>query len=82
MEVPRHWRLKKQRYQLIGENCPHCGEKIFPPRDICPNSSCGKNTFTLPLISKVEKKYYNEKGVIIEEKIKSTRLNLEELFYK
>jgi uncharacterized OB-fold protein len=37
-EAPRHWRLKNQRYRLIGEKCPNenCGEKIFPPRDICP----------------------------------------------
>lgn len=20
----------------MGEECPHCAEKIFPPRDICP----------------------------------------------
>jgi hypothetical protein len=39
MEVPRYWRLKKQRYALQGESCPHCGIKIFPPRDICPE--CG-----------------------------------------
>jgi uncharacterized OB-fold protein len=24
---------------LQGETCPHCGIKIFPPRDICPE--CG-----------------------------------------
>ena len=39
MESPRHWRLKKQRYALIGEQCPHCNAKIFPPRDVCPE--CG-----------------------------------------
>lgn len=39
MEVPRHWRLKKQRYALVGETCPHCHVKIFPPRDVCPE--CG-----------------------------------------
>jgi hypothetical protein len=39
LEIPRHWRLKKQRYGLVGEVCPHCESKIFPPRDICPN--CG-----------------------------------------
>ena len=39
MEVPRHWRLKKQRYALVGEECPHCKTKIFPPRDICPECS-------------------------------------------
>ena len=39
MEIPRHWRLRKQRYSLVGEVCPHCEAKIFPPRDVCPN--CG-----------------------------------------
>ncbi|MGQ9833462.1 MAG: Zn-ribbon domain-containing OB-fold protein [Candidatus Villigracilaceae bacterium] len=39
MEIPRHWRLKQQRYSLVGETCPHCDAKIFPPRDVCP--TCG-----------------------------------------
>jgi len=39
MEIPRHWRLKQQRYALVGETCPHCETKLFPPRDVCP--SCG-----------------------------------------
>lgn len=39
MEIPRHWRLKKQRYGLVGEVCPHCDKPLFPPRDVCPN--CG-----------------------------------------
>jgi len=46
MEIPRHWRLKQQRYALVGEVCPHCDAKIFPPRDVCPN--CGgeaRNTY-------------------------------------
>ncbi len=36
MEVARFWRTRHQRYQLVGEICPHCGTKIFPPRDVCP----------------------------------------------
>ena len=36
----RHWRLRKQRYCLIGEKCGNCETKIFPPRDIC--TDCGK----------------------------------------
>ena len=47
MEIPRHWRLKKQRYSLTGEVCPHCQAKLFPPRDIC--IECGleaKTAFT------------------------------------
>ena len=39
MEISRHWRLRKQRYGLAGEVCPHCDAKIFPPRDVC--SECG-----------------------------------------
>ncbi len=45
MEVPRHWRLRKQRYALVGEVCPHCETKLFPPRDICPQ--CGQEARTL-----------------------------------
>jgi uncharacterized OB-fold protein len=48
MEVSRHWRLRQQRYSLVGEICPECNIKIFPPRDICPD--CGheaKETFQL-----------------------------------
>ncbi len=44
MEIPRHWRLKKQRYSLTGEVCPHCQAKLFPPRDICPE--CGQDAKT------------------------------------
>ncbi|HSV86343.1 MAG TPA: zinc ribbon domain-containing protein [Levilinea sp.] len=39
MEIPRHWRLKQQRYALVGEVCNHCDAKIFPPREVCPH--CG-----------------------------------------
>ncbi|MBI3760292.1 MAG: Zn-ribbon domain-containing OB-fold protein [Chloroflexi bacterium] len=45
MEVSRHWRLRKQRYALVGEVCEHCGDKIFPPRDVCPN--CAEEAKTL-----------------------------------
>ena len=41
VEIARHWRLKPQRYGLIGEVCPDCHEKIFPPRDVCPH--CAEN---------------------------------------
>lgn len=45
MDIPRHWRLRKQRYGLVGEVCEHCDAKVFPPRDICP--SCGEEAKTL-----------------------------------
>jgi len=42
-EITRHWRLKSQRYQLVGEVCPTCGNKMFPPRDVCPE--CADNSY-------------------------------------
>ena len=45
MEIPRHWRLKNQRYKLVGEICPHCEAKLFPPRDVCPE--CGQDAKTV-----------------------------------
>ena len=45
MEISRHWRLRKQRYALMGEVCPHCDAKIFPPRDVCPE--CGHEAKSL-----------------------------------
>ena len=45
MDIPRHWRLRKQRYGMVGEVCGHCDTKLFPPRDICPE--CGEGAKTL-----------------------------------
>jgi uncharacterized OB-fold protein len=45
MEISRHWRLRQQRYALVGEVCPHCDAKLFPPRDVCPE--CGHEAKTL-----------------------------------
>jgi ribosomal protein L32 len=39
MEIPRHWRLKAQRYRLEGSICRNCGHRIFPSRPVCPD--CG-----------------------------------------
>jgi uncharacterized protein len=44
MEIPRHWRLKQQRYGLVGKVCTHCDARIFPPRDVCPK--CGSEVKT------------------------------------
>ncbi len=40
MEIPRHWRLKAQRYRLEGSSCPSCGEPMFPPRPVCAERHC------------------------------------------
>ncbi len=53
MEVPRHWRLRQQRYRLVGEICPHCETAIFPPRDICPECG-GKAKVETPFSGKGE----------------------------
>jgi len=31
MEIPRHWRLRKQRYSLIGERDSQTDGVSFPP---------------------------------------------------
>ena len=36
MGIPSNWRLRQQRYRLVGEECERCGVRIFPPRDVCP----------------------------------------------
>ena len=36
MEIPRHWRLKAQRYRLEASICAGCGRPSFPPRPVCP----------------------------------------------
>lgn len=35
MEIPRHWRLRAQRYRMEGSVCPNCGQISFPPRRVC-----------------------------------------------
>lgn len=67
MEVPRHWRLKKQRYSLIGEICPHCDEKIFPPRDICPR--CGGGTLNNNFEVQVGKANKQENRINLETRV-------------
>jgi rubredoxin-like zinc ribbon protein len=37
MEIPRHWRLKAQRYRLEGSICACCGQLSFPSRLVCPH---------------------------------------------
>jgi len=34
-----NWRLKKQRYGLVGQKCPICEVALFPCKEVCPN--CG-----------------------------------------
>lgn len=40
MEIPRHWRLRTQRYRLAGSRCPTCGQLMFPPRLVCAQCRC------------------------------------------
>jgi uncharacterized OB-fold protein len=40
-EISRLWRLRQQRYRLLGEICPDCNTPLFPPRDVCPH--CGQD---------------------------------------
>jgi uncharacterized OB-fold protein len=57
MEIPRHWRMQMARYTLAGRVCPHCGAKIFPRRDVCPQcryeirQACGENGKATEMLS-------------------------------
>ena len=54
MQVARHWRTQSQRYALVGEVCESCGNKIFPPRDICPDCDApAKTPFTFSGLGEV-----------------------------
>lgn len=35
MQIPHHWRLREQRYNLTGTVCTRCGKVSFTPRPIC-----------------------------------------------
>ncbi|RMG63364.1 MAG: Zn-ribbon domain-containing OB-fold protein [Calditrichaeota bacterium] len=37
MGIPRNWRLRNQRYRLVGSQCPQCQNLFFPPRQVCPH---------------------------------------------
>ena len=34
--IARNWRLKAQRYRLIGQICPDCRRRSLQPRPVCP----------------------------------------------
>jgi uncharacterized protein len=40
MDIPRHWRLREQRYRLEGNACTRCEALYFPPREICRACRC------------------------------------------
>ena len=35
--IPMGWRLKRQKYNLIGTECLTCKKRFFPPRNFCPS---------------------------------------------
>jgi uncharacterized protein len=55
MEIPRHWRLRKVRYSMVGSVCPNCETKTFPAREICPN--CGHGAHTIGSVKGQESLY-------------------------
>ncbi len=62
MEVPRHWRLKKQRYALVGEICPNCKTPLFPPRAVCPH--CGGN-------AEAEVTFHEQTTIALEKRVQA-----------
>ena len=44
MPTPLCWQSHLQRSRLVGEMCPSCGAKLFPPRDVCPECTGAAST--------------------------------------
>lgn len=61
MEISRHWRIRKQRYSMVGSSCPSCGFKMFPARDICPE--CGHGSHASLQIN-IQESLYNQPVVV------------------
>jgi uncharacterized protein len=45
MQISRHWRIRKQRYSMVGAVCPNCDTKMFPVREVCPTCGYGSQAF-------------------------------------
>ena len=54
LTLPREWRLKTERYRLIGGHCPVCGAYQFPRRPTC--QECGSD--------QVEEYQYSGRGEV------------------
>ena len=51
--IPRHWRLKAQRYRLEDSAFQICGKVTFPPRPVCQQcfTQAAQNTsWKLPVL--------------------------------
>jgi len=57
MGVARFWRDHRIRYQLIGNACPICGNRYFPPRELCPD--CHRES-----IGKMQEMQFSGKGAL------------------
>ena len=54
MNIQQHWRLKPQRYQLIGTKCEKCDAISFPPRQVCSNcKSTNLKAYSIARIGKI-----------------------------
>lgn len=54
--IPISWRLKRQKYNLLGTKCQTCGSAFFPPRQLCP--SCRRK-------GRLQELPFSGKGVIV-----------------
>ena len=66
MEIPRHWRLKAQRYRLEGSACPVCGRPAFPPRPVCPHCAVQPKRIAIHEILVLPRLNRKEDAVLVE----------------
>ena len=54
MEVPRIWRLEKEKYRLTGNICPACETPHFPSRNVCPDCGTVEDSYSKESVQKIE----------------------------
>lgn len=42
LQLPKDWRLRQERYRLIGGKCCECDTYFFPARPLCPHCGSGE----------------------------------------
>ena len=59
MEIPRHWRLRKERLRMeMGYSCNMCGRVFTQDRPVCPE--CGLNFESGQFIGEAGKQFVAE----------------------
>ena len=66
MEIPRHWRLRKERLRMeMGYSCGMCGQVFTQDRPVCPQ--CGLHFESGQLIGQTGQDFANYLITVLKE---------------